>query len=153
MSSTSRDPGFPMLVLYLLSLAHRSVTPLQGPGGGCRQWSLDHLSMIEPEDEASRSTGPLCIKHRLWSYLGGGRRPLGIKSWPWSYTPWYKTRVVVTSGCRWSLFYYTSIRSLSFSAPFQYSFSISVALTLSSLHTTMHAACLILSQEEVTWAS
>ncbi len=42
-------PGFPMLVLYLLSLAHRSATRLWGPGVGCRWQRPDHLLIAEPK--------------------------------------------------------------------------------------------------------
>ncbi len=64
--------GFPMLVLYLLSLAHRSVTSLRGTGGGCRWQTPDHLNMAEPKAEEERQGGAPWYKTRQWSYLGSG---------------------------------------------------------------------------------
>ncbi len=68
-------PGFPMLVLYLLSLAHRSVPP---PPVGPRCW-LQVAEARSPtygraKRQGSGGVGHLGIKPRQWSYLGSGWR-------------------------------------------------------------------------------
>ncbi len=77
-------PGLPMLVLYLLSSAHRSVPPLRCPivtagGGG---WIIQMLSQ---KARWSSGVGPLGIKPGLWSNLGSKWRPLGINPGLWSH--------------------------------------------------------------------
>ncbi len=78
-------PVFPMLVLYLLSWAHRSVSPHLGPGVGCRWQRPDHLRMAEPKGKVERRGGPPSYKTHAVGLPSQWVEAPGTKPGLWSH--------------------------------------------------------------------